>query len=105
MALSEVLLDVWRSVLVEDRPEAIVQGSAVPVQRTRAQGLRFVEFELGGKRIVGIEQNPNKASRWAKLAQQGSRIMQFSCQHRYFANVCDGQLTRYGAWAGLGLAD
>ena len=29
--------------------------------------------------------------------------MQFSCQGRYVGNVCEGRLTRYGAWRDLGL--
>jgi hypothetical protein len=31
--------------------------------------------------------------------------MQFSCQNRYVANVCEGDLTRYPAWHALGLPE
>jgi hypothetical protein len=49
--------------------------------------------------LDGIEQNPETSSRWAALAREGKRVMQFSHEHRYFANVCEGELTRYPAWS------
>jgi len=54
---------------------------------------------------VGIEQNPKTASRWAELARQGNRIMQFRCSGRYVANVCEGKLLRYPAWKALELPE
>lgn len=105
MTLSEALIDVWRQSLVEELPVIQVGEKPVRVTRTRGQGLRVVAFDVGGHSIEGIEQNPEKPSRWGKLAREGKRIMQFSSKHRYFANVCDGVLTRYPVWKALGLPD
>lgn len=105
MRLAELLVEVWRTVLVEGAPEVTVTGVVRRVGRTRNQGLKTVAFTVGEAVVEGIEQNPHTSSRWAKLAQEGQRIMQFSCRGRYFANVCEGKLTRYPSWQGLGLPD
>ena len=105
MTLSEVLVAVWREALAEGATQVEVAGVRHPVARTRNQRLRVVTFSLEDRQIEGIEQNPNTTSRWAKLAQQGQRIMQFSSNGRYIANVCERRLTRYPAWASLGLPD
>lgn len=105
MTLAEVLGEVWRAVLVDGRSSVHVGGVEYTVGRTRSAGLRTVSFRYEGRLIDGIEQNPEKASRWAQLAQSGQRILQFSCEHRYFANICEGALTRYPAWRSLQLPD
>ena len=103
--LADLLARAWREVLVDGKPAITVGSSECPVGRTRSLGLRTVAFRVGDHLIEGIEQNPEKTSQWAKLAREGKQIMQFSCRHRYFANVCDGRLTRYPVWKGLGLPD
>jgi hypothetical protein len=103
MTLEETLRSVWRQIMVENKPEIEVEGRRYPACSTRAKKLRTVEFSFGDARLTGIEQNPETASRWAALARSGQRILQFSCQGRYFANVAEGKLTRYGAWESLGL--
>lgn len=105
VTLSEVLVDVWRQALVEGLSEVELGGRQYRVARTRSQGLRMVFFTYQENSIEGIEQNPEKTSRWAKLAQQGQRIMQFRCQGSYVANVCEGKLTRYPAWTSQGLPE
>ncbi len=60
---------------------------------------------IGNVEVEGIEQNPATNSRWAKMAQEGQRIMQFKVRGRYVANVAEGRLTRYPSWRGLGLPD
>jgi hypothetical protein len=105
LTLHETLVDVWRQVLVEGRTEAEVDGVRRPIGRTRTQGLRMVSFSFRDHAIEGIEQNPEKPSRWGALAREGKRIMQFSCRGRYFANVCDGSLLAYPAWRALALPD
>lgn len=103
--LAELLVDVWRQALV-DRTERVVVGAAsATVGTTRALGLRTVAFSFAGHAIEGIEQNPQKPSRWGQLARDGQRIMQFSCRHRYFANVCEGKVTRYPLWKSLELPE
>ncbi len=103
MELREVLISVWKQVLLERRDTVELLGSTYRPSRTRARGLLCVAFPFQGHVIDGIEQNPETKSRWAKMAQEGRQIMQFSTRGRYFANVCDGALTRYPAWASLGL--
>jgi hypothetical protein len=100
---ADLLVRIWREVLVEDRPGVEIDGRPHPVSRTARQGLRTVGFDLHRLPIEGIEQNPETTSRWAKLAQSGQRIMQFRARGRYIANVCEGKLTRYPAWTSAGL--
>ena len=105
MPLYDTLLDAWRQVLVDSRTEVDLGGIRAPVRRTRSAGLRMVTFAYEGHPIEGIEQNPETRSRWAQLAREGKTIMQFKCGGRYFANVCDGTVMRYPAWASLGLPE
>jgi len=105
MTLEGTLVDVWRQVLVDDRSEVEVGGARYRVGRTRSAGLRVVSFRFEAWLLEGIEQNPQTSSRWAKLAQAGKRVMQFSATHRYFANVCEGAVLRYPAWKALSLPD
>jgi hypothetical protein len=105
MTLGEALISVWQQALGEGREDIELEGEAYPVTVSRAKGLRMVEFNLGSYRIVGIEQNPKTESRWAELAREGNRIMQFRCKGRYVANVCEGKLLRYPAWKGLELPE
>ncbi len=98
-------MDAWRQVLDEGRAEVDLAGQRSRVGRTRSQGLRTVAFLYGAVPIEGIEQNPEKSSRWAQLARDGKRIMQFRANRRYIANVCDGTLTRYSGWAAAGLPE
>lgn len=104
MTIGDTLIDVWREVLVEGKPVVEIFGQSCRVGRTRS-GLRTIGIPVGGMIIEGIEQNPEKTSRWAELARQGKKIMQFRAKGRYVGNVCDGALLRYPAWKSLGLAD
>jgi hypothetical protein len=105
MNLGETLVNVWQQALVEESAVVELSGRSYRVSRTRSRGLRAVDFEYESHRITGIEQNPDTGSRWAALARQGQRVMQFSMGRRYFANVAEGKLLRYPAWAALGLPD
>lgn len=105
MNTEEALISVWQQVLVDGKPEVELGDDVFRVTLLRAKKLKMVDFTLGDFRLAGIEQNPNTASQWAKLARQGKRIMQFRCQGRYIANVCEGKLLRYPAWSGLELPE
>jgi hypothetical protein len=105
MTLAETLLSVWQQVLVEESSVVALDGQRYTVGRTRGRDLRLVDFSYGGHPVTGIEQNPETKSRWASLAQQGQRVMQFSSGRRYFANVAEGRLVRYSAWTALALPD
>ncbi len=105
MTLSETLVSVWQQVLAEERQAVELEGERYRVGRTRSRKLCTVDFSFGEYTLTGIEQNPETGSRWALLARKGKRIMQFNYTGRYFANVCDGRLTRYPAWKDLDLPD
>ena len=105
MTLGDALMSAWRQALGERRDEIELEGRTYRVNVLRSKGLRMVEVEFGAHTVVGIEQNPKTASRWAELARQGNRIMQFRCSGRYVANVCEGKLLRYPAWKALELPE
>ena len=105
LTLSEDLVEVWRQALVERRTKVEVAGRLIAVTQTRSAGLRVVTFVHNGHPIEGIEQNPETKSRWAALAREGKRIMQFRVRGRYVGNVCEGTLMRYPSWKSAGLDD
>ena len=105
MTLGETLVEVWRQVLVEERPYVELDTRQHRVQTTRSKGLRTVDFEYRALTLTGIEQNPDTTSSWAARAREGNRVMQFTYQRRYVGNVCEGKLLRYPAWHTLGLPD
>jgi len=105
MTPGEALISVWQQSLADSQEEVELGQESYPVKVFRAKKLRNVEFSYGDLRIIGIEQNPAASSRWAALAQEGKRIMQFRCNGRYIANVCEGKLLRYPAWTALTLPD
>ena len=96
---------MWRQAIAAGAPQVELEGQAYRVGRTRSMGLRMLEFRYQTYRIEGIEQNPETKSNWAKLAREGQRIMQFKCNGRYVANVCEGKLMRYPSWKSQGLPD
>ena len=110
MTLGEALVEVWRQGLEAGKDTVELEGERFRVRRTRG-GLRIVSFragppgQAGSHGFDGIEQNPQTSSRWAQLAREGKRIMQFSVNRRYVANVCEGKLLRYPAWNSLGLPE
>jgi hypothetical protein len=104
MTLGEALVEVWKQALEEGSDTIELEGERFRVKRTRG-GLRIVNFRAGLHGFDGIEQNPKTNSRWAQLAREGKRIMQFSMNRRYVSNVCEGKLLRYPAWKSLGLPE
>lgn len=105
MTLSETLVEVWRQALVEEAARVEIAGERHRVTTTSRSRLRTVAFAVGEHSFEGIEQNPNTQSRWAKLAREGQRVMQFRCAGRYVGVVAEGKLTRYPAWHSLQLPD
>jgi hypothetical protein len=94
--LEEALLLVWRQALVEEAKSVKFGEDSFPVRRTSRSRLREVDFEFGGNELRGLEQNPDTASRWAKLAREGKKVMQFLQHGRYIAVVVDGKAKFYG---------
>ena len=75
-----------------------VAGKTVKVERTGSQKLRTVRFEVDGREYRMIEQNPEKPSRWGKLAREGHRVVQVRDVElgKYVAAVVDGKVREYG---------
>jgi hypothetical protein len=105
MTLSDMLINVWREALVEGAEFVRLNGRRYPVEFTKAKHLRTVAFRHQRRQIFGVEQNPKTQSRWAALARKGKRIMQFSVNGRYVANVCEGKLLKYPAWRAVNLPE
>ena len=95
-SLEETLISVWHQALVEDARSVRLVNRSFPVRRTSRSRLREVDFQFEGYELRGLEQNPKTASRWAQLARQGQKVMQFLHQRRYIAVVVDGKLQFYG---------
>jgi hypothetical protein len=57
--------------------------------------LREVDFKFEDRAVRGVEQNPDTNSRWAKLAREGKKVMQFLEHGRYVAAVVDGEVILY----------
>jgi hypothetical protein len=64
-------------------------GGGRGVRRFARSGLRYVD--LGGGALL-IEQNPQKRSEWAQLAQQGHKIAWVMHDGEYLARVVDGEV-------------
>jgi hypothetical protein len=95
-SLEETLISVWRQSMVEDAKVVTLQNDKFPVRRTSRSRLREVDFQFQGHDLRGLEQNPETGSRWAQLARQGKKVMQFLRQRRYVAVVVDGKVQFYG---------
>ena len=96
MTFEEALVEVWRQALVDKARVVMLGGEEFPVERTAKRELRQVDFRFEGRALRGLEQNPSTKSRWARLAQQGKRVMQFLEGGQYVAVVVEGEVTSYG---------
>jgi fructose-1,6-bisphosphatase/inositol monophosphatase family enzyme len=96
-SLEDALISVWRQVLAENAKTVTLNDESYPVRRTSRSKLREVDFNCEGAKLRGVEQNASTSSRWAKLAQEGRKVMQFLSDGRYVANVVDGKVTVYQA--------
>jgi hypothetical protein len=94
-AVDEAFLSVWRQALVEQKKIIDVGASTFSVRRTAKHGLARIDFELNGLEFRGLEQNPQTKSRWAKMARDGAKVMQFLRAGRYVGVVADGVLKQY----------
>jgi len=76
-SLEETLISVWQQALVENARSVKLENRTFLVRRTSRSRLREVDFQFEGHELRGLEQNPETASRWAHLARQGKKVMQF----------------------------
>jgi len=96
ITLEDALLDVWRQSLVENKKTVTLEGENFPVRSTAKRKLKQIDFEFDGKDLRGLEQNPDTKSRWAAMARNGKKVMQFLEGGRYVAVVADGKVHLYG---------
>ena len=94
--LDDGLLSVWRQVLLERKKRVTLGDDSYPVQHTARRKLAQVDFDFAGQRIRGLQQNPATASRWAEMARNGAKVMQFLIAGRYIAAISDGKITHFG---------
>ena len=94
-SLEETLIEVWRQALVNDAKTVQLGTERYAVRRTSKRKLREVDFVFDGQEFRGLEQNPQTKSRWAQMAREGKKVMQFLIEGRYVANVVDGKLALY----------
>jgi len=95
VSLEEALLSIWQQVLVDRAENVVIDGSSFPVIETSRSRLRQVDFTFQGEEFRGLEQNPATDSRWARLAREGQKVMQFLKGGRYVAVIADGKLFTY----------
>ena len=78
--------------------EVTIDGQKLRVKRVGTGRLRMVQFQISGRILDAIEQNPQKPSRWGKLAREKHQVVQFRdvISHKYLAVVVDGEVTEYG---------
>jgi hypothetical protein len=95
-SFDEAFLSVWRQALWEQKKIVTVGESTYSVRRTSKHRLAQIDFEVAGAEFRGLEQNPQTTSRWAKLAREGAKVMQFLRAGQYVAVVADGVLKHYG---------
>ena len=84
MDLEAVAGDIYRAIF-EGHESVEVDGKRYRVGRTSRLGLR--EFVIEG--YTFIEQNPEKASAWTRLAREGHKILWVKQGRRYVAQVRD----------------
>lgn len=94
-SFEETIISVWRQALIENSQAIALDGRSFPVRQTSRSKLREVDFQFDGQTFRGLEQNPNTNSRWAQLAREGKKVMQFLNGGRYIANVVDGKVKIY----------
>ena len=95
MSLEETLVEVWRQAFAENAKAVILGPDRYPIARASKRRLRQIDFKFDGKELRGLEQNPDTKSKWAAMARDGKRVMQFLHEGRYVAVVVDGDVKLY----------
>jgi hypothetical protein len=98
--MSELNREIMKSVATQLMNEGQVEleGQTAKVRKTSRQRLKTAMFEMGGRGYEAIEQNPEKPSRWGKLAADGHKVVQFRDveTNRYVGVAVDGEVKVYG---------
>jgi hypothetical protein len=95
--LDDAFISVWRQALLEQKKIISVGGATFSVRRTSKHRLAQIDFQLDGVEFRALEQNPQTKSRWAKMAREGAKVMQFLQAGRYVGVVADGVLKHYSS--------
>jgi hypothetical protein len=93
--LQATLLSVWQQALIDKKKTVELDGETYAVRQTAKSKLKQVDFRIEDRELRGLEQNQNTKSRWAKLAREGGRVMQFLERGKYLAVVVDGKIHVY----------
>ena len=94
-SFESALLSVWQQGLVDKKKIVEIEGETYSVKQTAKSRLKQIDFRFEGRELRGLEQNPNTKSRWAKLAREEKKVMQFLEAGRYIAVVVDGKIQVY----------
>jgi hypothetical protein len=94
-SFESALLAVWKQSLVDKKKIVEIDDETYSVRQTAKSKLKQIDFRFEGRELRGLEQNPNTKSRWAKLARDGRKVMQFLEAGRYTAVVVDGKIQIY----------
>jgi len=76
-------------------------GQTAPLRKTSRHRLKTARFQMSGREYEALEQNPEKPSRWGKLARDGHRVVQFRdvLSGKYVGVAVDGKVRVYGKTA------
>lgn len=94
--LQEVLFSVWRQTLVDGANHVQFGDEKYPVRETSRRRLKQLDSWFVGHELRGLEQNPDTKSKWAAMARDGKKVMQFLDGGQYVAVVVDGKMKTYG---------
>jgi len=93
--------DLLRSIATQMMTGTVIEvnGRNLRVGRTSRQRLKTVRFTMNGREYQAIEQNPDKPSRWGRLAHAGHKVVQFKDvkTNRFVAVAVDGKVIEYGS--------
>jgi hypothetical protein len=93
-----LLKTVAEQLLGASQGQLLMDGQTEEVTRVGSGKLLSVRFKMNGRDLQAIEQNPEKPSRWGKLARDGHQVVQFRdvLRNRYLAVSVDGEVKEYG---------
>ncbi len=67
-----------------------IKGERLRIERTK-NGIRYVDVKVGGEVYRIMEQNRQKASRYARMARERHQILWVFNGNKYYARFLDGQ--------------
>lgn len=65
------------------------------VSQFQPSGLRYLKLSEG---VLLVEQNPDKQSRWAKLARAGHHVAWVMRDGKYIVRIIDGEIESLDSW-------